>query len=71
MNDVETLAHWLHLTFCRLRAGETSRRTQLLPWSLLDESARDDYRAVARELLTDPPACLCVPDVVIAAEGKE
>lgn len=72
MNDVEELARWLHRTACRLRGRLwLSRGVRPIAWAQVSESRRDDYRAVARELLTNPPAVLFTPVVVVGLhEGK-
>jgi hypothetical protein len=46
-----------------MRAPPVGR--DLTTWDDLEEIRRDDYRAVARELLEHPPAVLCVPGVVV------
>jgi hypothetical protein len=70
MDDVERLARWLHRTVCRKRGRVWSRAGigQPVSWKQLPEYRRDDYRDVARELLTNPPAVLCVPGVVVGGQ---
>jgi hypothetical protein len=66
MDNVETLARWIHEAFERTRAAAWKAvGRDLTTWDDLEEIRRDDYRAVARELLEHPPAVLCVPGVVV------
>ena len=64
MDDIETLARWLH---------DTWRRALPRPWAWgwddLGGVQRDEYRLVARELLERPPAVLARrPDAVARVE---
>jgi hypothetical protein len=69
-DQIEQLAEWLHNTVCCLRGSAWVSVGLLapIPWEDLEEWQRDNYRAVARELLENPPECLVSVPVVV--EGR-
>ncbi len=67
--DVEDLARWLHETALRL-VPYTGHDQPNLSFEGVRPQTKKRYKAVARELLTNPPPCLSVLPIVVDA-GKE
>ena len=67
MTDTETLARWLHGAATRLSKLQPSE--YYVGWKDLKKENKARYRAVAAEILTNPPqvlidACAAVPVIV-------